>query len=183
MADTFVLNSSEADKAPGLNISKTAGKDVKPVICSHPGCTNEVKRAPTGRPAKFCDEHRGGRAKQSPNKSALTGKTWAEAAEVEAILTQFATTIAGAVTLVNAADGSIIATGGPKVVHELVELAKDDTSLRKYLTSLTAPGKYGPLIMTTMFSLVLPLMANHGALKLNVNLSDAANVANGGKKS
>lgn len=165
MAETFVLNSSDTDAAPGK-----AAKDTAPSSCEHGGCTNPVKKSPTGRPAKYCEDHRGGRAKVSPNKSALTGKVWKEAEEVESILKQFVGTIAFGIRLVNAEDGRIIAEGGPDVVHELVELAKDDTELRKYLTAMTAPGKYGPLIMTSMFGVVIPIMANHGMLSIPVNL-------------
>ena len=179
MADTFVLNSSDKDAAPGT--ATKAAKDVAPVTCEFVGCQNPVKKSPTGRPAKYCPEHAGGRAKTSPNKSALTGKTWSEAAEVEAILKQFVGTLSMGISLVNAEDGKIIAKGGPDVVHELVELAKDDVNLRKYLTSLTAPGKYGPLVMASLFGVIIPIMANHGMLAIPVQMMGTTSSKKGEK--
>jgi len=64
---------------------------------------------------------------------------------------------------VNPTDGRIVADGGPAVVHELVELAKTDSALRKPLELLATPGKYGPLTLAVA-GVILPIMANHGLL-------------------
>lgn len=184
MASSFELDSSDTDKAPKTGAkAKPAPRPsgtAAPKKCEFPGCENTVQKPKTGRPPKFCPEHNGGKPSPGANRSELTGKSWPEAAFVEASLNKMFALAGMGVAIANAKDGQIIAKGGPDVSKALVQLAIDDTSLRKYLMYLTTPGKYGPLIMACM-GIALPIAQNHGLLTFNVNLSDQAKVFDAGK--
>lgn len=135
-----------------------ASDDTAPMRCNEPGCTNELHYSGRGRKPTKCDEHKGTRT-----TGTRTPRGWSGSAEVEQVLIQYVNALGTGVTFINPLDGRVIATGGPAIAHELVELAKSDMKLRKTLTSLTRPGKYGPLTLATM-AVVLPIMANHHLL-------------------
>lgn len=136
--------------------------DAAPNRCQQPGCTTALVKPARGRTPKFCDEHkRGGTATGS--KSGVSGKSWPRAQEIESILTKYVEGVGMGLMLLNPADGEIVAQGGPAIVHELVELAKTDKNMRKYLEWLATPGKYAPLTMACA-GVALPIMANHGIM-------------------
>lgn len=188
MASAFELDNSEKDKPPaGAKTNtriKSAGPGIKNTVnkeCEFPGCSNTVVKPKTGRPPKFCPDHNGGKPAAGGNKSELTGKSWPEATFVEQSLNRMFIMGGASLALINAKDGQIIATGGPAISKALVQLAIDDTSLRKYLMYLTTPGKYGPLILA-IAGVALPIAANHGLVpQIAVNITDAANIADTGK--
>lgn len=146
----------ENDIAPVLTI---ASKDQAPLRCGAPGCTNAVVKPARGRTPKFCPEHK----PTNSNRSQTSGRSWVRATEIENLLTQYVGGLAMGITLLNKVDGSIIAEGGPAIVHELVELAKTDKQLRKYLEWLATPGKYAPLTIAVL-GVAIPMLANHGLM-------------------
>lgn len=155
---TAVFELSETDIAPELG---SASSDVAPGICAKPGCVNGITKPARGRAPKYCDEHKGQRGNSS--KSESTGKSWARAVEVESLLTSYVDGIGLAVSFLDEFDGKVIRTKAPAVVHELVELAKSDKTLQKYLLWMATPGRYAPLTMAVM-SVAIPIMANHDLL-------------------
>ena len=96
-------------------------------------------------------------------KSDVSGKSWARAGEIETILTNYIVGIGSVVSFANQVDGETLVSNGPKLVHELVELAKTDRQYRQYLEWLAAPGKYAPLT-GAIIGVAFPIMANHGLL-------------------
>lgn len=131
--------------------------------CQHTGCTNAIVRTGKGgRPPKYCPEHKN-RDRKPSNRSETSGKTWARATEIETILSNYVGYLGFGLRLVNPADGKVIADNGPAVIHELVELAKTDTKLRRPLEMLATPGKYGPLGLSVL-AVIMPIMSNHGLL-------------------
>lgn len=166
------LSTPESMTLPPLDIDP-ASKDTAPARCAFDGCTNGLVKPAggRGRPPKFCDEHKGGKGapqeKFASGKSSLSGKSWPKAAEVETLLTRYVTGMGIALSFVHEKDGQVIVQGGPDVVHELVELAKDERELRKYLEWLTAPGKYSGLIIA-VGAIVIPIMSNHGLIRLDL---------------
>lgn len=166
------LSTPESMSLPPLDIDP-ASKDTAPARCAYDGCTNGLVKPAggRGRPPKFCDEHKGGKGapqeKFASGKSSLSGKSWPKAAEVETLLTRYVTGMGIALSFVHEKDGQVVAQGGPDVVHELVELAKDERELRKYLEWLTAPGKYSGLIIA-VGAIVIPIMSNHGLIRLDL---------------
>jgi len=153
--ETEAFELSEADIAPVL--PDNSG-DSKPLMCAEPGCTNGITKPVRGRVPKFCEEHKGGRRNSS--KSDTSGKSWTRAVEVENLLKSYVIGIGTATKFVNKVDGDIICAKAPDVVHELVELAKSDKNLQKYLLWLATPGRYAPLTMAVM-GVAIPIMANH----------------------
>ena len=159
--------------------AESAADDVAPLRCQHPGCTNAVIKPARGRTPKYCDEHKGSRPNAGSNRSKASGKTWAKATEVETHLTKYTTLIALALggaafsmadehlSATLAADASIVAKQAPPVVHELVELAKDDKNLQRVLETLAAPSKYSGLTMAVI-GLVVPLLGNHGVIPAGI---------------
>lgn len=149
---------------------RDATNDKAPVRCQYPGCTNSIEKPARGRAPKYCPEHKNQRA-ASGNRSATSGKVWGRATEVENVLTGYLVgggtglTAIGAQTRNDAfkADGTVIRQNGPRLVHELVELAKTDDSLRKPLEWLATPGKYGPLTVA-LAGVIIPILGNHGLL-------------------
>jgi len=137
----------------------SASADAAPNRCGQDGCTNGVVKPARGRPSKFCPEHKTPDARTS-SRSKASGKSWPKAAEVEKHLTDSLILAGKGVSFLNEFDGVILQTNGPAVIHELVELAKDDKTLQRYLTWLASPGKYGPLSMA-VGALILPILANH----------------------
>lgn len=135
-------------------------EDTPPNRCKEPGCTNGVIKPARGRTPEYCPEHKAGANRGASNKSKASGKSWPKAAEVEKHLTDSLVLMGKGVSFLNEVDGTIIQMQGPAVIHELVELAKDDKTLQRYLLWLASPGKYGPLLMATS-GLLLPILANH----------------------
>ena len=142
------------DELPAL-----ASTDVIPARCAETGCTNPVTKPARGRTPKFCDDHKV--TAGAGSKSATSGKSWTRAVEVENLLKGYVKGLGAGIALINSVDGEVIATGGGDVVHELVELAKTDRTIRKYLEFAATPGKYAPLTLA-IFGLVMPILANHG---------------------
>lgn len=151
--EAFELN--EADIAPDISASKdeAPGK-----LCEKLACTNTVTKPARGRTPKFCDEHKGVGGNSS--RSTTSGKSWGAAKEVESLLQDYVGFIATGLMFVNPEDAAIVSDKAPKVVTELVELAKTDKYLQRYLMWFATPGKYGPLTIA-VGSLVIPIMANH----------------------
>lgn len=160
--DAFVIDASEI---PGNGPSDLRDSEKAPNRCNYPDCLNPVLRTGKGgRPPKYCPEHKDKRApKTAGARSATSGKSWNRASEIEGILNRYVAGLGWTIQLVNPVDGKIVADGGPAVIHELVELAKDDTRLRKPLEALATPGKYGPLGIAVL-AVVMPMLANHGLL-------------------
>jgi hypothetical protein len=118
-----------------------------------------VKTGP-GRPPKYCPEHKSVKSRGTSSRSATTGKSWSQAQEVETLLTNYVIGVGTGVKFLNEFDGTVIVSSGPAVVHELVELAKSDKNLQKYLLWFATPGRYGPLLMA-LGGVALPIMMNH----------------------
>lgn len=133
--------------------------DAEPSRCQFDGCSNSVVKPARGRTPKYCPDHR----KQTGTSSGRRSAGWSAADDIERILNRYFTGLAFTVTLVNPTDGSIIAEGSEAVVHELVELGRQDKTWRKYLEMLAKPGKYGPLTIASA-TIIIPIMANHGLL-------------------
>lgn len=135
--------------------------DKAPLRCTAEGCTNTVEWSGKGRKPKFCEEHKPRRA-----ASQNTGRgAWPKAGEVETLLNGYVT-IAGAglqYTVAFGADGEALMATGPAIVHEVVELARNDKKLRNILEKMATPGRYGPLAMA-VFPLVLAVLVNHNLL-------------------
>jgi hypothetical protein len=161
------------DAAPPAVLA-AAGKDAAPNRCQADGCDNTVPKPARGRPPKFCTDHKSGaKPAGTPSsefntaKSSLSGKSWPKAAEVETLLKKYVETIGIGISFVHEKDGKVIIEGGPDVVTALVELAKDERQLRKYLEWLTTPGKYAPLTLAVA-GIVIPIMSNHGLIQLDL---------------
>lgn len=144
------------------DIAELASTDAAPLRCKQPGCGTAVRKPARGRTPDYCEDHK--RSANRSNKGA-GGKSWPRATEIENHLTETVIALGKVTALMNPFDGEHIQSHGPKVVHELVELAKDDKTLQRYLIWLASPGKYGPLIMATG-GLVGPIALNHGAMNL-----------------
>lgn len=160
---------------PALDLEPLTPGDKAPNRCQEDGCTNGVPKPARGRPPKYCTDHRKGgaptgkaEANFNPSKSSLSGKSWPRAAEVETLLTKYVQGLGVGLRFVHEKDGDVIIAGGPDVVHELVELAKDERQLRKYLEWLTSPGKYAPLTLAVA-GIAIPLMSNHGLITLDLS--------------
>lgn len=134
--------------------------DVK--LCAAPGCTNVPELTPTGRVGKFCAEHKAA-PKTAGKATSRTG--WKKAPEVEAALNGLFAGAGWLVGIVEPFDGDVIKAGSPNVTRELINLAKDDKQLQRYLEWLATPGKYGPLILA-VGGMVVPIAIHHGALNL-----------------
>lgn len=161
--DSFEL--AESDIAPEF-----AAGDTAPIACEVEGCTNGVTKPSRGRPSKFCDEHKTSKARNPP--SATSGKRWTEAVEVEKLLANYVIGIGTGIKFVNEFDGTTIVDNGPAVVHELVELAKSDKNLQKYLMWFATPGKYGPLLLA-LGGVAIPILANHDMIpKFSLSAND-----------
>ena len=158
MTTTVDIDPSELDDSPIIPL------DIAPLICQEPGCTNAVNKPPRGRTPKFCDEHKSRpKTANNSNKSKASGKSWTRATEIETHLSNSVLTV-GSLTghFVDETDGELIKQFGPNIVHELVELAKDDKRLQEWLVWLSAPGKYGPLV-ASISALIVPIYLNHAA--------------------
>ena len=152
---TEMFELKESDIAPDF---PEVPEDKAPAACQEPGCTNALVKPARGRMPKYCPEHKGVRGTNS--RSATSGKSWSDAREVETLLTNYVIGIGTGVKFLNEADGTVIVMSGPAVVHELVELAKSDKNLQKYLLWFATPGKYGPLLLA-VGGVALPILANH----------------------
>lgn len=137
----------------------SADQDTAPLVCQFDGCTNGVTKPARGATPKFCPEHKGAR-RPSGSKSSVSNKSWPRAKEIETILNQTLGYATIPVAFFNVDDAEIIGAKGPKVIHELVELAKDDKNLQNALVMIATPGKYGP-ITAAVLGLVVPILANH----------------------
>lgn len=180
-APTLEALSLDALDLSALPAASAAG-DKAPRRCQHEGCLNTVPKSARGRPPKFCEDHKAGAGKAQEGfntaRSGLSGKSWPRAAEVETLLTNYVNMLGIALTFVHEKDGQVIVAGGPDVVHELVELAKDERQLRKYLEWLTAPGKYAPLTLAVA-GIAIPIMSNHGLIQ--IDLTKLLGLREGGK--
>lgn len=158
--ETIDLEFSDlTDAAPDISVAP----DIAPLMCHEPGCTNSVVKPPRGRTPRYCPEHKSGARVSANNKSRASGKTWTRATEIETHLKSSIATIGNLTEhFLDATDGQLIKEYSPDIIHELVELAKDDKKLQDWLVWLSAPGKYGPLIMATM-PLVTGIYFNHAA--------------------
>lgn len=162
MTDTMRIIDAPAEIPPEW-AAESAAKDSDPKRCAEPGCTNAPAVTPTGRTGKYCDEHKKQSARTGQSAPRAKRNGWARAAEVETALTQFVQYAGMGLQVINRVDGQIIAQGGPAVVTALVEIAKTDTKLRRYLEMAATPGKYGPLVLAVL-GVVIPVMANHDLL-------------------
>lgn len=153
-----------------------SGDDKAPKRCAEPGCNNPTGETPTGRRAKYCDEHkdaknRSGNAPKNPSLGRKKRSTWAQKEAVRASLNQLVMFAGAGITVINAIDGQTVMMGGPALVNALVDLAEEDKQIRKYLDFLSGPGKYGPLLLATL-GIVVPILANHHLLpQIFLNLS------------
>jgi hypothetical protein len=138
----------------------TAEQDTAPLVCQFDGCTNGVTKPARGATPKFCPEHKGSRSRSTGGKSSVSNKSWPRAKEIETILNQTLGYATIPVAFFNVDDAAILGARGPKVIHELVELAKDDKNLQNALVMIATPGKYGP-ITAAVLGLVVPILANH----------------------
>jgi hypothetical protein len=134
--------------------------DAPPLRCQSDGCTNGVVKPARGKTPAYCPDHRASASRPTSSRSKASGKSWPKSAEVEKHLTDSLVLMGKGISFLNEIDGVIVQTNGPAVIHELVELAKDDKTLQRYLLWLASPGKYGPLLMACS-SLILPILANH----------------------
>jgi hypothetical protein len=181
---TAVLEPLGLDVLDAAPPALSAKADAGPNRCQFDGCDSSVPKPARGRPPKFCTDHKGGKAAGAPesafttSKSALSGKSWPKAAEVETLLKKYVETIGIGISFVHEKDGKVIIEGGPDVVSALVELAKDERQLRKYLEWLTTPGKYAPLTLA-LAGVAIPIMANHGLIQ--IDLSKILSAPEGGK--
>ena len=157
MVNVQVADAPKAFELGNDDIPPDRGNDTAPLRCQFDGCQNAVTKPARGRTPKFCDEHRG-----TVNKGAKS-PGWAKASQVEQVLCKYFDAVGMAISLVNPADGRVIAKGSDAVAHEIVELARSDTKLRKYLEKLTAPGKYGPLMLACA-PIIFGIAANHNLL-------------------
>jgi hypothetical protein len=155
MSAAFPL--TESDDSPPV-LSAVPKNDSAPLRCAEPGCTNAVVKPARGRTPKFCEEH-----KITAKTGSSSNRGWNKAVEVENSLNRIVAGLGMGLSLINEIDGSIVAQGGPAVTHELVELAKTDKTLRKYLEWIAAPGKYGPLVMAVT-GLLFPIAVNHNLI-------------------
>jgi len=140
--------------------------DTPPGRCHVEGCMNPVGTTPTGRTAKYCDEHkraanRPGGSSAGPRAKTTRNGSWARAAEIERALNTYIAGISTVIQIVNEEDGKIIAAGGPDVVAALVQLGRDDKKIRRALELAATPGKYGPLVMAIL-GIAFPIAVNHG---------------------
>jgi hypothetical protein len=164
-----VSDTNTAFELPETDIAPTisAAGDKAPLRCQVNGCTTAVTKPARGRTPKFCENHKN---QGNGSRSSTSGKSWTRAVEIETLLTQYVIGVGTGIRLLNAADGLVIVEGGPAIIHELVELAKTDTKIRKYLEWLAAPGKYAPITLALM-GVALPIMANHNLLpQFTVNI-------------
>lgn len=152
---------AEAFELPDTDI--TIPEDVAPLRCQHDGCTNGVTKPARGRVPKYCDVHKASNSRNTGSRSNASGKSWPRAKEIETHLTDSLILMGKGVGLLNEFDGAVIQAQGPAVVTALVELAKDDKTLQRYLVWMASPGKYGPLLMACG-SVVFPILMNHNML-------------------
>lgn len=92
--------------------------------------------------------------------------TWTQATAVEKNLLEGVEFLGGGLMLLPGAlgaDGQLFYERFPAVVHELVELGKEDKRFRVFLERLSMPGKYGPLLAAS-FPLLLGIAVNHNLL-------------------
>ena len=123
------------------------------------------KRGP-GRPRKAPAPGAGGST--SAGAPSAEGKPaarpvgrWAAAEETRRNLYLLVEGASYVVGLADAFDGEVIERGGPAIVDALIDLARTDKRLRRYLELTAAPGKYGPLTMAVM-GVALPIVIHHG---------------------
>lgn len=150
MADILTLGE---DDIPPLT-------DISPIRCLHEGCTNTVQKPSRGRTPKFCEEHRGSKAKSGGTS---TRAKWPQGDDIQVILASYLDNLALGITLINPADGQIIAEGSDKVAKALVDVGRQDKNWRKWLEKIATPGKYGPLV-GALAPMVIAIMANHNLL-------------------
>lgn len=143
------------------DVTDSLPTDTAPHACKEPGCSNGVVKPARGRMPSYCPEHKrtDSRARNT-SKSRVSNKSWSRAAEIEELLNQMLGYTILPVFMFNQTDATILSQNGPKVLHELIELAKDDKNLQRVLETLATPGKYGPLTIAIL-GMVYPLAVNH----------------------
>lgn len=159
MPDLDTLPSAETDSLPSR-----PSQDGN--IC--PVCGEPILSTGRGRPAKMhpeCRKSSGSADKNSSPASAprKSAGNWPMAATVENALNDLFSYAGMGLTLVNPADGSAVAAGGPAVSKALVDLGRTDKKLRRYLEMVATPGKYGPLILASL-GIIVPVMVNHNLI-------------------
>lgn len=154
-----LLDHASSDELPGK-------------VCKEPDCTNVIDKPARGRTPDYCPEHKPTSHKATGTTARSNNGGWAKYAECEKVLNDLFKYAGMGLMMVNQADGSAVAEGGPAVAHELVELGKTDRKIRKYLEQIAAPGKYGPL-MFAVAGMVVPILANHHLIPtLSINLGE-----------
>lgn len=167
MTDAFKLRPVEAPPVDSYMIpdpdSDTPPK--RPKLCAIEGCDNDAASTPTGRAGKYCVEHGSRDRKPSEGRARTSSRlpAWSKAGEVENALNLIFKFGGAAVVAVNAEDGKAISNGGPAISKALVDLGRTDKKIRRYLETLSAPGKYGPLTLAVA-GVVVPILANHGMI-------------------
>jgi hypothetical protein len=139
-----------------------AENDTAPSRCQFDGCMNEVVKPARGRSPKYCPEHR---ATQGTGKG--TGPktpSWPKAKLVHDALTRYIGLTGTGIMFLNVDDGKVIANGADEVATAIVNIGMVDKSWRKSLELLATPGKYGELTTVLLFTIAVPIMANHNLL-------------------
>lgn len=150
-----------------LTDTDIAGSDDEaPKRCAYEGCVNQLVLGGRGRPPKFCPEHKGAKGNPSGNSKSPTGTklpVWAMAPMVEDALKGYLSGLGFIVTIVNPADGAVLAEGTDAVARAIVNLGKKNKGWRKTLERMATPGQYGELIFA-LTPIIIGLCANHGLL-------------------
>lgn len=147
----------------------SARRDKPPRFCKFEGCTNELTQRRNGSYPVYCETHRpaGGRPAGSSTGTPKnnTGK-WTRGERLETSLGEMWDLLVVGASLFppTAIDAPVLDTYGPRIIHELVMLARDDAKLLAQLEKLATPGKYGPLTIA-VGSMVFAIAANHGILQ------------------
>lgn len=118
---------------------------------------------------KSKDKKPNAKAETSPPPSASedppkrTSRPRGRPPELETKLLELFNQVSGAVTLVNAKDGQVIANGAEDLARAWANLARENKNVKAFLDKLTTGGAIGGVVMATG-AIVLGILANHGAL-------------------
>lgn len=105
-------------------------------------------------------------SKKEPVPKPVPRNPWGKATVTEKNLLEGVEFLTGGLMLLPGTlgkDGELLYERLPAVIHELVELGKEDRRLRVFLERLAMPGKYGPLLAAT-FPIVLGILVNHNLI-------------------
>jgi hypothetical protein len=106
------------------------------------------------------------KTKPEPISKPVPRNPWGKAQVTEKNLLEGVEFLTGGLMLLPGAlgeDGALLYERLPAVIHELVELGKEDRRLRLFLERIAMPGKYGPLLAAS-FPIVLGIAANHNLI-------------------